>query len=101
MARKCLIEKEKHRKKLTDKYLVKREKLKALASDESLSPSERMKARFKLDALPKNSSPNRQRNRCALTGRPRGYHRFFGLCRNMIRDLASHGELPGVNKSSW
>jgi len=101
MARKSLIEKEKRRKNLADKFISKRNELKKISRDDSLSPSDRMNARFKLDALPNNSSPNRQRNRCALTGRPRGYYRFFGLSRNAIRNLASHGELPGVTKSSW
>lgn len=101
MARKSLIQKEVHRKNLANKFSSKRVELKKAAKDMNLSPAERMEARFKLDALPKNSNPNRQRNRCALTGRPRGYYRFFGLSRIMIRNLASLGELPGVNKSSW
>ncbi len=101
MAREALKQKELHRKKLASKFQTKRAELKKIAKDQSLSPSERMKARFELDKLPKNSCPNRQRNRCALTGRPRAYYRFFGLSRIEIRRLASHGELPGVVKSSW
>ena len=101
MAREALKQKELHRKKLAKKYENKRAALKKIAKDQTLTPAERMQARFKLDKLPKNSCPNRQRNRCALTGRPRGYYRFFGISRIEIRRLASHGELPGVVKSSW
>ena len=101
MARKCLIEKEKHRKKLADKYAARRIALKKIANDKSLEPAERMNARFKLDRLPRNSKISRQRNRCALTGRPRGYYRDLGISRIALRSLASEGELPGIIKSSW
>ena len=89
MARKGLIEKEKRRQKLVEKYAEKRARLKAEGNWLALAK------------LPRNSSRVRLRNRCALTGRPRGYYRKFGLCRNMLRELAHRGELPGVTKSSW
>lgn len=101
MAKKSSIAKNKHRAQLARKYEAKRERLKALARDESQPPEERFKARLKLAELPRNSSPTRVRNRCAVTGRPRAYYRKFKLCRNVFRDLASNGQIPGVVKSSW
>ena len=89
MARKCLKGREKKRAKLAAKYAEKRAQLKAEGNYLALAE------------LPRDSSPSRQRNRCALTGRPRGYIRKFGLCRNKFRQLALEGELPGVTKSSW
>lgn len=89
MAKKSSIEKAKNRDKLVAKYAEKRAKLKAEGNWAALAE------------LPRNSSPVRHRNRCALTGRPRAYLRKFGLCRNKFRDLALSGELPGVTKSSW
>ncbi len=89
MARNCLKNREKKRAKLAAKYAEKRAQLKKEGNYAALAK------------LPRDSSPSRQRNRCGLTGRPRGYIRKFGLCRNMFRDLALSGELPGVTKSSW
>jgi len=89
MARKCMKGREERRKKLADKYAAKRAQLKAEGNFLALAE------------LPRDSSPARQRRRCALTGRSRGHLRKFGLCRNMVRQLALQGELPGVTKSSW
>lgn len=101
MAKKSAVEKNKKRRKLVDQYAEKRAELKAMAKDQSLPPEERFKARLKLNELPKNSSKIRIRNRCAVTGRPRGYYRKFGISRIALRDLGSRGQLPGVVKSSW
>lgn len=87
--------------KLAAKFRVKREELKARAVNMKLSEEERFEARTKLNQLPKNSAPARIRNRCALTGRSRGFIGKFGLCRNEFRRLASFGMIPGVTKSSW
>jgi len=83
------------------KFATKRAELKALIEDTSKSEEERYDARLKLQALPRNASPIRQRNRCALTGRPRGTFRKFGLGRAKIREIAFRGEIPGVTKASW
>lgn len=101
MAKVCMIERDKKRKKLVDRYKNKRAELKAIIKDQSVSPEERFQATLKLAELPRNSSKTRMRNRCALTGRPRSYYRKFNLSRIAVRDLASRGELPGVVKSSW
>lgn len=101
MAKKSSIQKNERRKKLVQKYAAKRARLKAIADDMSLPADERFTARLKLASLPRNSHPTRVRNRCALTGRPRGNLRKFGLCRIKVRDLASSGMIPGVTKSSW
>lgn len=101
MAKLALINREEKRRKLIAKYAGKRAELVATIQDTSLSDEERMKARFKLQQLPRNANPVRSRNRCELTGRPRGVFRKFGLCRNKLRDLAFRGEVPGVTKASW
>ena len=89
------------RMKFYSKYKGKRDKLLAIAKDKSLSAEERFEARLKLAQLPRNSSKNRIRNRCLITGRPRGVYRKFVLSRIDFRDLDSDGKLPGVVKSSW
>jgi small subunit ribosomal protein S14 len=89
------------RVKLAEKYAPKRAALKAIIGDMSKSDEERYEARLKLQQLPRNSNPTRQRNRCAITGRPRGVVRKFGLARNKLRDLAMKGEIPGMTKASW
>lgn len=96
-----VIEREKKRTRTVAKYAVKRAELKATIEDTSKTEEERYEARLKLQALPRNSSPTRQRNRCALTGRPRGTFRKFGLARGKIREIAFRGEIPGVTKASW
>jgi len=101
MAKKSAIEKNKTRIKLAGKYMSKRNRLKAIASDKGLSQEERFTARLKLARLPRNSSPNRVRNRCELTGRSRGYYRKFRLSRIALRELGSLGQIPGLTKSSW
>ena len=101
MAKLSLIEREKKRTKTVAKFAVKRAELKAIIEDTSKSEEERHDARLKLQALPRNASPIRQRNRCALTGRPRGTFRKFGLGRAKIREIAFRGEIPGVTKASW
>jgi small subunit ribosomal protein S14 len=101
MAKLCMIEKEKKRKRLFKKHGVRREKLKAIVMDKKTPMEERFNAVMKLAKLPRNSAENRQHNRCELTGRPRGYYRKFKLCRIKIRELASSGQIPGVIKSSW
>lgn len=101
MAKVSATERDNKRRKLVKKHASKREKLKAIINNRSLPPEERFQAMLKLAEMPRNSSKTRVRNRCALTGRPRGYHRKFNLSRIKLRDLASRGELPGVTKSSW
>jgi small subunit ribosomal protein S14 len=101
MAKVCMIERDKKRKKMVKSYANKRAKLKATIKDQSVPAEERFQAVLKLAKLPRNSSKVRMRNRCALTGRPRGYYRKLNLSRIALRDLASRGELPGVVKSSW
>jgi small subunit ribosomal protein S14 len=83
------------------KFAAKRAALVATVKDTSLSDEERMAARLALQQLPRNANPTRQRNRCALTGRPRGVFRKFGLCRNKLREIAFRGEVPGMTKASW
>jgi small subunit ribosomal protein S14 len=101
VAKLSLIEREKKRTKTVAKFAAKRAELKAIIEDTSKSEEERYDARLKLQALPRNASPIRQRNRCALTGRPRGTFRKFGLGRAKIREIAFRGEIPGVTKASW
>jgi small subunit ribosomal protein S14 len=101
VAKLALIEREKKRTKTVAKYAAKRAELKAIIDDVSKSEEERYEARLKLQQLPRNASPTRQRNRCALTGRPRGTFRKFGLARSKIREIAFRGEIPGVTKASW
>ncbi len=101
MAKVSMVEREKKRQRLVAKYAEKRTKLKAIARDEDLPMEERFKARLKLAKLPRNSSPTRLRSRCLISGRPRSYYRKFKMSRIALRDLASHGEIPGMVKSSW
>ena len=101
MAKKSAIERNEKRRRLAKKYEVRRQKLKAMVKNSKLSPEERYAAHAKLAALPRNSSPNRYRLRCELTGRPRGNYRKFKLCRMAIRELGSSGQIPGLVKSSW
>ena len=101
MAKTSSIEKNKRRRKLVAQYAEKRARLKAIADDMSKPTEERFAARLKLAELPRNSSKTRIRNRCELTGRPRGYYRKLKMCRNQLRELASMGQIPGMVKSSW
>ena len=101
MAKLALINREEKRAKTVAKFAAKRAELFSVINNVNLSDEERMDARLKLQQLPRNSSPSRQRNRCALTGRPRGVFRKFGLCRNKLREIAMRGEVPGMTKASW
>jgi len=101
MARLSIINREEKRRKTVKKYAAKRAALFAVINDQKLSEEERHAAREKLALLPRDASPSRLRNRCALTGRPRGYFRKFGLGRNKLREIAMRGEIPGLTKASW
>jgi small subunit ribosomal protein S14 len=101
MAKTALINREQKRRDTVKKFAAKRAELLAIAADVKLSDEERFAARQKLQALPRNASPVRLRNRCALTGRPRGTFRKFGLGRSKLREYAMRGEIPGVVKASW
>lgn len=101
MAKVSAVNKNLKRERLVKKYAAKRAALKAAAKDPSLSFDEQFEARLKLAKLPRNGAKVRLRNRCQVTGRPRGYHRKFKMSRVSLRHLASHGYLPGVVKSSW
>jgi small subunit ribosomal protein S14 len=101
VAKLSLIEREKKRAKLVAKYAPKRAELEAIVADQSKSEEERYEARLKLQQLPRNANPTRQRNRCSITGRPRGTFRKFGLARNKLREIAFKGEIPGLTKASW
>jgi len=101
MAKLSLKNREAKRTKLVAKYAAKRSELIAIINNFSIDEDERMQARLKLQQLPRNASPVRQRNRCVLTGRPRGVFRKFGLCRNKLREIAMRGEVPGMTKASW
>jgi len=104
MARVGSMETNEKRRRLIERYSAKRQELKAIVynrEDSDDAFKSRMKAMRQLAKLPRNSSAIRYRNRCGLTGRPRGYYRDFGISRIALRDLASQGQLPGVRKSSW
>ncbi len=101
MAKTAVINRDLKRRVTVEKFAAKRTALQAIANNVSLSDEERLAARQKLQALPRNSSPVRLRNRCALTGRPRGVFSKFGLGRTKLREYAMRGEIPGVVKASW
>ena len=101
MAKTSSVNKNQRRTQLVKRMAPKRARLKAIAEDRSLPPEDRFAARLKLAELPRNSSATRIRNRCALTGRPRGVYRKFRLSRIALRELASAGQIPGMVKSSW
>jgi small subunit ribosomal protein S14 len=96
-----MIEREQKRRETVKKYAAKRAELMAAANDIKASQEDRREARIKLQSLPRNSSPVRLRNRCALTGRPRGVFSKFGIGRSKLRELMMRGEVPGVTKASW
>ena len=101
MAKKSMIAREAKRAKTVEKFAAKRAQLKEKSVDMSLEFGERMDAMDALAKLPRNASPARQRNRCRITGRPHGVYRKFGLSRNMLRQLAMQGDVPGLRKASW
>ncbi|WP_127470099.1 30S ribosomal protein S14 [Thiomicrorhabdus aquaedulcis] len=101
MAKQSMIQREKKRAETVAKFSAKRALYKEQIVNMSLSFEERMEAMDKLQELPRNASPVRQRNRCRITGRPHGVYRKFGLSRNMLRQLAMQGDVPGLRKASW
>ena len=101
MAKTALINRDKKRRKIVKKFAARRAELLAITGNQKVSPEERYEARMQLQRLPRDASPVRLRNRCALTGRPRGVFRKFGLARGKLRDIAMRGEIPGVIKASW
>jgi small subunit ribosomal protein S14 len=101
MAKKSSIEKNKHRIRLVQQFTARRRRLKAIANDQALTMEERFAARLKLAELPRNSAPSRIRNRCEVTGRPRGFSRKLKMSRIALRELGSQGLIPGLVKSSW
>ena len=101
MAKLALINRETKRRRVVAKFAVKRAELLGVANDVSRTDEDRSEARAKLQELPRNASPSRLRNRCRLTGRPRGVFRKFGLGRSKLREIAMRGEIPGLTKASW
>ncbi|MEK6593032.1 MAG: 30S ribosomal protein S14 [Pseudomonadota bacterium] len=101
MAKMALVNRDQKRRVTVKKFAAKRAELMEIINNQKLSQEERYEARLKLQKLPRNASPVRLRNRCALTGRPRGVFRKFGLARGKLRDIAMRGEIPGVIKASW
>ncbi len=101
MAKTCMVNREIKREKLASKYAAKRAELKAIVNSPTASYDEKMDAAVKLQKLPRDSAPTRQRNRCELSGRPRGVYRKFGLCRNKLREATMRGDVPGLRKASW
>ena len=101
MAKNSMIAREDKRTRTVKKYAAKRAELKAVIADPEVGFEEKQAAVFALQKLPRDSSPARQRNRCALSGRPRGFYRKFGLGRNKLREAAMRGDVPGLRKASW
>ena len=101
MAKLALINRDEKRRQMVEKYAKKRAELIAIINNVSLSDVERYEARLKLQKLPRDASPVRLRNRCQITGRPRGVFRKFGLTRHKLREMAMKGEIPGITKASW
>ena len=101
MAKQALLQRELKREKLAAKFVKKYNEFKAVANDVKKSDEERDAARLGLQKLPRNSNPTRQRNRCEITGRPRGTFAHFGLARAKVREMAFAGEIPGITKASW
>ena len=101
MAKVALINRDQKRRDTVKKFAKKRSELVAMINNQKLPEEERFAIRLKLQAMPRNASPTRLRNRCKLTGRPRGVYSKFGLGRNKLREFAMRGEIPGVTKASW
>jgi len=101
MAKKSMVNREVRRTKLVARYAKKRAELKAIIINPNVDFEVQQDAIFQLQKLPRDSSPVRQRNRCAISGRPRGFYRKFGLGRNMLREAAMRGDVPGLRKASW
>jgi len=101
MAKTNMLMREKKREALAKKHAVKRAKLKEIIRNPKTSMDNRVAAQEMLQKLPRDSNPNRQRNRCSVTGRPRGVYRKFGLARTKLREAVNKGEIPGLGKASW
>ena len=101
MAKTSVLIRQLKREKLQKRFAKKRAALKAIVRDLNSSDDQKVTAQAKLNAMPRDSSKSRQRNRCAITGRPRGVYRKFGLARNKLREAAMNGEIPGLTKASW
>ena len=101
MAKKSMVQREIKRAKLVARYAEKRAELKAIIRNVNSTDEERRAAQARLNAMPRDASPTRQRNRCSITGRPHGVYRKFGLGRNKLREAAMNGEIPGLTKASW
>jgi small subunit ribosomal protein S14 len=101
VAKLSLINRDLKRQALVQKFAAQRKELQSIIEDQSRSEEERYQARLKLQSLPRNANPTRLRNRCEITGRPRGTFRKFGLARNKLREAAMRGEIPGLVKASW
>jgi small subunit ribosomal protein S14 len=101
MAKKSMVQRELKRAKTVARYAEKRSRLKEIIRSPQSSDDERSAALAKLQALPRDASPTRLRNRCSITGRPKGYYRKFGLGRNKLREAAMNGDIPGLSKASW
>ncbi|MCQ8184358.1 30S ribosomal protein S14 [Parvularcula maris] len=101
MAKKAMVERDLKRRRLAEKYDAKRERLKGIMKSEEASPEDKFKAAMQLAEIPRNASKTRIRNRCLVTGRPRGYYRKLKMSRIALRELGSLGKIPGLVKSSW
>lgn len=101
MAKVSMIQREKRRSNLSDRFKDKRAQLKSVIANSETPFEEKMEAVTKLQKMPRDSSPVRKHNRCRVTGRPKGYYRKFGLCRNKLREAAMRGDIPGLVKASW
>jgi len=101
MAKQSMIQRDLKRTKIVDKYAAKRAAIKAIIASSETSFEDMMEAQAKLQKLPRNASPSRQRNRCQLSGRPRGFYRKFGLSKTQFREAAMRGDIPGLKKASW
>ena len=101
MAKVSMIEREKKRAQIVKKYATKRAALKAIIKDPMATDDDRWEAQLKLQKLPRDASPSRQRRRCRITGRPHGVYRRFGLARTKLREAAMRGDVPGLTKASW
>ena len=101
MAKESMIQRDLKRTKIVEKYAEKRAAIKAIIANPETSFEDMMEAQVSLQKLPRNSSPSRQRNRCQLSGRPRGFYRKFGLSKTQLREAAMRGDIPGLKKASW
>ena len=101
MAKKSSVEKNLRRQKIVERFAAKRKELKAIIKNPNTSLDEKRLALMKIEKMPRDANPIRIRNRCNLTGRPRGYYRKFGLSRISLRELANNGNIPGITKASW